>query len=412
MDKAGKQLTIKYAFLQGSFWIGECCMFSFAAVYLQWRNFSNVQIGLVLSLASVLSILLQPMIAAFADKTKKITLREILLFLMILMFLFTVTLFVLPQSFLLIAGVYVLINALQFTLIPLFNSLAVEYMNQGIPMNYGLARGLGSISFAAMSYGTGIAVNHLGPGILLPVFMVCHCLLILCTYQFKLSPSVLAALPSSGRAGAKDKDSLQVSQDSAPSGLFEFFARNKKFSLFLVGVVFLFFAHNLINTYLINIVEKAGGNSANLGVSLSIAAALELPAMAAFIFVVKKIKCSTLLKISAFFFLVKTIIAWLAPNVLMVYVSMAFQMLSYAIYTPASVYYVNSIIDEKDKVKGQTMTGVAAAGVAGTIGNLMGGKLLDTTGVSNMLFFAVISSVIGLVIVLFSTPEPGRKVRS
>lgn len=54
----------------------------------------------------------------------------------------------------------------------------------------------------------------------------------------------------------------------------------------------MFYSHNLINTYLINIIEKAGGNSSDMGISLSIAAALELPAMAGFSFLVKKFKCN------------------------------------------------------------------------------------------------------------------------
>lgn len=407
MEKLSRELTIKYAFLQGTFWISECCIFSFAAVFLHWKNFSNVQIGLVMSLASVLSILMQPIIAALADKSKTITLREIVLLLMFVVLALAVILVVLPESFLLIGIIYILINALDFTLIPLFNALAVEYINKGVPMNYGLARGMGSVAFAIMSISIGIAVNHFGPGVLLSFFIGCHCLLILSTYNFKLSGSSSLLLTSNKTVNPLDIKSN--TESSAPSGLLSFLTNNKSFSLLLIGIIFIYYGHNIINTYLINIVENVGGNSTDLGISLFIAAALELPAMAAFIFVVKKISCSTLIKISAFFFMMKAFLAWIAPNVFMVYFSMSFQMLSYAIYTPASVYYVNSIINEKDKVKGQTMIGVAAAGIAGTIGNLTGGKLLDTVGVSNMLLTTVISSVIGFAIILFATESSNVK---
>ena len=71
MKNTYRQLTIKYAFLQSTYWISQCIIYSFAAVFLQYKNFNNTQIGIVLSLSAILSIVLQPAISAFADKSKK-----------------------------------------------------------------------------------------------------------------------------------------------------------------------------------------------------------------------------------------------------------------------------------------------------------------------------------------------------
>jgi len=410
MEKLAKQLTIKYAFLQSTFWMSQCCIFSFAAVFLQSKNFDNIQIGLVLALAAVLSIILQPVVASFADKSQTISLRYIVIALMFIVFLLALILFIMPNSFQLIAIIYVLINAIQFTLNSLFNSLALEYLNKGIPLNYGLARGLGSISFAVMSYLLGIFIHHFGPSILLLIFLFSYCFVILSAFAFKITvPKSTVPLKdlenytdANKNISYKDGYDLELS-DIAPTGILTFFIKYKKFSIHLIGLTFVFYSHSMVSTYLINIIQNVGGNSTDLGISLSIAAALELPTMAAFIFLVRKIKCSTLLKISAFFFFVKVGITWLSPNVYSIYLSQIFQMFAFALFTPASIYYVNSIIEEQDKVKGQSMLGVATMGIAGTLANITGGKILDTAGVSNMLLIGTIVTAIGFLIVCFTT---------
>lgn len=399
MEKLVRQLTIKYAFLQGTFWISQCSIYSFAAVYLKSIGFQNVQIGMVMASAAVLSIFLQPLIAAFADKTVKVSLRTIVITLMFIVLALSIALKIFSNSFYIVAILYVLINAIQFTYNPLFNSLAIEYINKGVPLNYGLARGLGSICFAVMSSILGLLVNHFGPDILLNIFIISYLVVIVSAFAFK------AQLPESITTTVNVNKTPTVKE--APTGILMFFIKYKKFTLQLIGLSMLFYANSMINTYLINIIEDVGGNSANMGVSLSIAAGLELPMMAAFIYLVKKIKCSTLLKISAFFFIVKVGIAYLAPNVLTIYISQSFQFLAFALFTPVSVYYVNSIIDEKDKVKGQAMLGVATSGIAASVSSLTGGRLLDSVGVKETLLIGVFVTIIGFLVVFFTTETVG-----
>ncbi|MDF2804062.1 MAG: major Facilitator Superfamily protein [Anaerocolumna sp.] len=404
MEKLARQLTLRYSFIQASYWICQCAINSFAAIFLQSKNFSNTQIGLVLALAAILSIVLQPVIASFADKAKTMSLRTIILLLMCTVFFLTILLYVLPDTFLIISVIFVAINAIQFTLNPLYNSLALEYMNMGVPMNYGLARGMGSITFAVMSSTLGYLVSHFSAEVILPVFLIGYSLSILSTYVFKVTipENLLASIPK--RSAATDDSTSDTSAD-APTGIFTFFIKYKKFVLFLLGVAMLFYSHSLINTYLINIMENVGGNSSDMGISLSIAAALELPTMALFIYIVRKIKCSSLLKIGAFFFLVKAIVTLMAPNVFMVHFSQAFQLFAFALFTPASIYYVNDLVSENDRVKGQSMLGAAYLGIAGTVANVTGGRILDTFGVSEMLLLGTAVTAVGVVLICVSVTE-------
>lgn len=403
MEKLARQLTLRYSFIQACYWICQCAIYSFAAVFLQSKHFENTQIGVVLALAAIISIVLQPLIASFADKTKTMPLRTLILILMVVVFALTILLYVLPDTFLLISIIFVVINAIQFTLNPLYNSLALEYMNMGIPMNYGLARGIGSITFAVMSFALGYLISHFGAEVILSVFLMGYSLSILATFLFKIHiPEELkAAIPKRNPVS----EELPAGKEAAPSKLVTFFMKYKKFMLFLLGVSMIFYSHSLINTYLINIIENVGGNSSDMGTSLSIAAALELPTMALFIVFVRKIKCESLIKISAFFFLVKAFVTWMAPNVFMVHFSQVFQLLAFALFTPASIYYVNDIVSEKDRVKGQSLLGAAYLGIAGTTANITGGRILDTFDVSRMLLIGTLVTAFGVVLICISVTE-------
>ena len=96
--------------------------------------------------------------------------------------------------------------------------------------------------------------------------------------------------------------------------------------LFLVGVIMFFFAHNMINDYLLQIITPIGGNKKQMGYAIFIAALLELPTMALITVAIKKISCESLLKFSGIMFVVKTLILLLSNSMLWVYVSEACQM--------------------------------------------------------------------------------------
>ena len=74
------------------------------------------------------------------------------------------------------------------------------------------------------------------------------------------------------------------------------------------------------------------------------------------------------------------------------------QMGGFALYTVSSVYYVNEIIPVQDAVKGQSFLG--AAGTIGAVAaNVLGGALLDASGVPLLLTVCTIVSAVGAAIV-------------
>ncbi len=388
------QLTVKYALLQSLFWIIFAIIGSFANVYLLDRGFYNTEIGIILSAGAVLSIVFQSMIAALVDKYQKVQLKYVILALLFLLLLSIANLGFHRNDKLITGGSYILIFTILDSMVSFLNSFAMEYINLGIDLNYGLARGMGSISFAFIAYIIGFVIAKLSSSIILPASMLAVVIMLGITLSFRLPYTYTEARQNETAVHGAGKEG---------QSFFTFFIQYRRFFLLLIGFSLLYIGHSFINTYHINIIQNVGGNSSNMGLSISIAAIVELPAMASFAFLSSKVKCSTLIKIGAAFFTIKALLTFAAPSIGFIYFSMVFQMGSFALFTPASIYYVNKIMDQSNRVKGQAILGAATLGIGGTLGNFIGGKILDAFPVSVMLAVGLILSIIGFVITLIFT---------
>ena len=94
----GKLLNFKYACTQGTYWMIYGVVGSFASVFLLARGYSNSEIGVILAVANVVAVVLQPLVADFADRSKKITLIGIIQLMTIIMILMMAGLCVLQKK--------------------------------------------------------------------------------------------------------------------------------------------------------------------------------------------------------------------------------------------------------------------------------------------------------------------------
>lgn len=161
---------------------------------------------------------------------------------------------------------------------------------------------------------------------------------------------------------------------------------------------------------MIQIITNVGGTSADLGRLLAIAAITEIPVMFLFSRIVKHVKSSVLLIISGIFFALKAFGYFAAVNIALMTVAAVMQMGSFALYIPASVYYVNEVMEEQDKFKGQAlMTGTNTLG--GMIGSLLGGFLIDHAGVAVMNLAGLIMAVSGAVLIALFVSRQNPVIR-
>ena len=389
--------TIRYTLLNATYFVAFCTIHACAAIFLLDNGFSNTEVGVLLAIANILSAIFQPLVAGIIDKPGPLTNRRFILFSVLVILAGSVILLFVPNNKWVIFPVFALIYMIQFVYQPVMTALCFEYQKAGCRIFYGLARGLGSASFAITAAFIGGLVESRGVTILLYVNIVAMLLSAILIFTFKKpAHAALPASPSQGTPSGKDGQS-QTATAKAHNNFFDFARTYPAFTVFLVGTICFFFAHNMINDFMIQIIRNLGGGEKELGYANFLQAILELPVMALIGLVLKKISSKTLMSFSGFAFFVKILILIFAGNMAMMYVSQSVQLFAYAVFIPAAAYYVSQTMQELDQVKGQAYV-TSAITIGGVFSNLISGVILDNFGIRPMLITGTIVCAIGVII--------------
>ena len=176
-----------------------------------------------------------------------------------------------------------------------------------------------------------------------------------------------------------------------------FLVRYPAFCVMLGASTLMLAFHNITNTYLIQILGAVGGDSADLGVAIALAAVMELPVMFGFSRIARRWSAGSLLTIAGMAFVAKGVWYLMAGSVWGILAAQILQMFSFALFASASVYYAEESMEEQDKVTGQAcMSCTITAGAV--LGNLVGGWVLDACGVGILLAVALGMAVTGAVL--------------
>lgn len=386
--------NIKYSLLQASYWMLYCIGFGYVTYYLQSFHYSAGEIGIVTAVFGLLAAVIQTKVGQIADKSTKWNWKKLLLLLGTVNLILVVVMGITTQK-LAVGILFGCFLILVSSMMPLMNAACFYYQNRGISMDFGKARGFGSLSYALISLILGRLTASFGTVPVIITGVADTLLLIVIT----LSLSYVKTEPV--QAGSSTN-----SPKAQRSG--NFLQKYPSFVLMLIGLVLLLTFHNALCTYMLQIIENAGGDSSSMGTALAIAAVTEIPVMFAFSFIIKKFKASSLLFVCGAGYIVRCIFLLNASSVWMVYVAQLLQFITFALYASASVYYTNETMEESDKVTGQAlMSGVATVG--SVIGNLVGGWAIELSGISLMLEIMLLFTVVGTVLVAVSIKK-GKKV--
>jgi PPP family 3-phenylpropionic acid transporter len=398
--------TVRYALINITYFAAFCTVHAYAAVFLLANGFSNTQVGILLAVANIISAVFQPFIAGVIDKPGALTNRRFILVSVLIILAGSVVLLFSAKSKVLIFIIYALIYMIQFSYQPVMTALCFEYQKAGCPIYYGLARGFGSASFAFMSAFIGGIVERHGVSVLLFVNIITMLLSALIIFTFKKPvPKTDSGLDSETdavdeKSPAKSDDGA-VEKSAAHNNIGDFARTYPAFMLFLVGTICFYFAHNMINDFMIQIIRSLGGGEKELGYSNFLQAILELPVMALIGFVLKKISSRKMLVFSGAAFFVKILILLFAGNMAVFYCSQSMQLFAYAVFIPAAAYYVSQNMEELDQVKGQAYI-TSAITLGGVFSNLISGVILDHFGIMPMLLTGTVVCGVGVLIAFFA----------
>ncbi|MBO4809433.1 MAG: MFS transporter [Lachnospiraceae bacterium] len=369
-------------------------MYAYASVYLLAKGLTSTQIGYLIAAGSGLSVIIQPILGAFADRSKKPILHKLTVGMFLIMIACFVGLFVVENSNSTRVILYAILIILLQATTSLTYSLGLFFIDMGLKVNIGIARGMGSLFYAAVSSILGVLVVNFNEDVIVIAGIIAFVLLSLsiATFHFK---GVKEVKLFKSEENGKTRENLSLT---------EFFATHKRYTWVLIGNTFAFIAYNYLNSYMFQIVSFHGGTEKDMGFAISLGAFLELPILFTLTLVNRKLRSGLLYKVSAVVILLKCVLFMTAMNMGMIYVAMFTQALGYGLYAGISIYYIANTIENEEQVRGQAlMTATVTVGML--VGSGTGGLLIDKGSVPALLIAAVITALIGAIIICVSAEK-------
>lgn len=369
-----KNIKIKYTLTQSLFWMLMACLTSYLNVILTGRDINVAKIGIIAAIGNIIAAFLGPFISQACEKSMHRTEREYMLFL-ILVSIFALILSLIIRSPITIVLVLILIpNIITLALQPLLNSLGMNYV-QLVGLDFSRSRGIGALSYAICSLFLGrLSVNNSDMPIIFSIFI------------FGALFFVMLSQPT-----IEKKTILQ-----SPSGEYTNETSFTKFEVWasLFGVVMLFIFYQINHSYMLQIMQNLGGNSAHMGYAFSIAAFSETVVMFLIARILTKFPLVKVFKFSAAMFILKGILTYLSPSVEILLFIQFTQLFGFGIFTPSSVYLFNKKFPISMRIRAQGYL-TSAIMIGGVFGSLIGGILVENFGIQPTLLVSIMFATLG-----------------
>jgi len=353
----------------------------YSSSFMYSHGFTDGQISIVLGITTALSCVAQLGLAELIARLPKLTVYRVLLVLSG-MLLGCALLMRMELTAAAITGLGLGLILLQ-VLPAMANSIGMDSIEQGSPLDYDIARGVGSGGYSLLALLTGMLVSRLGVEVLWILTLVDTLVFLGSVVWFHRT----------GEITAPPKERVKEKREGS------FLRAYPRFALVLFGSIVLMISHNLVCSFLLQIVMSKGGDASHQGIAAFVSAMTEIPVMFAFGWLLKKKKVDFWFAFSAAVFVLKPLFLYLAADVWGVYAAQTTQMIGYAVYVMASAYYAGSATDKSDMVRAQSYM-TSAIPIGSLIANSTGGFLCQYYTPQGMLLVSTAVAVIGGIIVI------------
>ena len=376
-----KHLNASYALYLSLYWISACFVYGYTRLFLSRLGFDADAVGLLLAIDCAAAMVLQPLLARVVERSKRITMRHVLLFLCLVVLLCG-GLLLLPQPKAVLICLFAAMSTMTMTIQPFVNAVGFDYVNRGEKLNWSFTRGIASMAFAIFSkVYSALAerdMNHL-----------------LELYLFITAAMLLCSLVLAGKDAQAAGPRPRLRRGSLFKSYPNFFGM-------LLGIVLLFFQHNFLDAYMYDVILAVGGGTSELGTALLIGAAVETPMMFLFDRVRRKVGAGRVLKLSTVLLALKPWLILLSGSVWGVYLMRFSHFFSFAPFLLAITFYGNERMAEDEKVSGQALI-TGAISLSGVFSYLFGGVLVSAWGaLRGLLLCTLIGMAGGALLLLFA----------
>lgn len=374
----------------GTFFALNCLVISYAVLFLGSEGYTESSAGMLIAGAAVAGCILQFISGRIADRNPKWYWKKQLILFAAIVIVISV-LRIIPFHSAWWAGLsYGLMIIAIFLMMPLVNGTSFYYSKRGAKVNFGIIRGIGSVSFAVISYITGFLAKKQGTGILAWITGILAVLFL----------AAVIIMPGKDKYTEPEPEEAAVRKQAALGDLLKTYPA---FFIMAGAIALVLVFHNIVSSYLVRIVGEAGGSSESLGAALAVAAVSELPVMFLYSRIAKLPGASSkrLILVACGFFALRSVMFILAQSVVMIYIVQFLQCVSFALLVASKSTYAEECMKQGDKTTGQAVMSMTDSFgmVAGT---LLGGFLITNSGIHTMLITASVIAFAGFGVALIA----------
>ncbi len=392
------------------FYIAMSVYSPFLASYYTQQNVTPQQMGFLFAIGPVVTIIIQPKWAKISDYTEK---RKSVLLLAVAGAGVSILFYYLAHGFLGFFLVTALFSCFSTALLPLSDAIVVPLSGKS-HFNYAYIRMGGTIGYAITVYLAGFVIKT-HPGILFLLGACMYFVMMLIVLQLPRDSGSVKKKTSGGKAVIEKKDRVSTTVTEkrtckkikpAVTKIFQ-----SKEAYFVLGFAFIYqigmsFASGFLGAYII----KLGYSQKVIGIANSISAFSEVPIL---IFIDRLVRKFGIMKMVAFSCLMTAVrIFCISSGVLpIIMLSQLLQSVTYMTTYFCCVTYISKNVLPGKQAQGQSILAKLQTGVAGIMGYLGGGYILDRIGYQRTYFlFSAVVFVAGMVNYLLYFLYQNRKL--
>ena len=245
-----KKYSIFCFILIAVFYIIQVSVLGYTVYFLEENAFKAYEVGILLTVFGIIAAILQPILGRIADRYEKIDFKTILTWTGLTDTAFFLLLYYFDKNKLAIGILFGLIFVFTNCMSPFVNSSCFYYKERGFDVDFGIARGCGSFSFAVVSYILGNFTKIFGSRVISFNGIVAAVI-------FSIVIILMPRVASNDNNPVNNK-TIEKSAISGRHG-YNLIAKYPSFFLMVLATIFAMCFQNADCGYIIKIIEGLGG---------------------------------------------------------------------------------------------------------------------------------------------------------
>ncbi len=377
-----------FALLEGTFFSASFLLDGMIAQTLSMMGYGDATIGVLLSAMGISCVVLQPALGYLCDKFR--CYKEIFLVIYTLVAV-TMPLFYAFGGNDSVAMLYCTVTiALVKSLFVVLDSWITKIQKQGVRLDYGRLRSVGSITYAFAAVLLAQVLNRFGIASSVWLYAVIYAVMLVALIGLR-NPIAMA------------EDSRITLRETART-LFH----SRRYCVFLVCAFLAWIGLESQLSFNARLISSLGGNMGAIGVAYFVLAFSEVFVIRNFSKIAGRLGTEKTLALGMAGVALKGFASWLCPSVGWAVAAQALQAFSYALIVPGVVRYMGEIIPRSYLATAMILYQTLDTGMAQILFSPLYGSLSERFSVGAMLALAGLPALLGAALLLL-TNAAGRK---